>query len=408
MKKPRTISKSKKLGLGFASITSQDRLQKKHIAAHSAPIFASSTYIYESAEQARKVFSGDTESFIYSRWSHPNAELAESKIAQLETYGLSFAAQAYIFSSGMAAVAALYQSMLKTGDKILVQGNIYGTSVDFFNHFENQLGVDVIYADFKKLNELESILRAEKNVRLLYIETPSNPTLNCYDLRALSSLAKKYRVKTAVDNTFASPYLQQPFKFGIDFVIHSATKHLNGHGTGLSGFLIGKDVEWMQQVVWKVRKLNGSICAPFDSWLLNMGLKTLSLRMDQHCKNALQVAHFLQQHPAVSKVNYLGLKEHSDHRLAKKQMKNFGGVLSFEMKQGYKAGEKLMKKIKFCQLTASLGTIDTLIQHPASMSHSFVAKAQREEYGITDGLIRISVGVEDVNDILNDLAQALR
>lgn len=394
--------------MGFASITSQDQLLKKHTAPHTSAIFASSTYIYESAEQAQKVFNGDADAFIYSRWSHPNAELVEDKVARLESYGLPFAAQALIFSSGMAAIAALYQSILKPGDKILAQGNIYGTAIDFFNHHEDQLGVDVIYADFKKLNELESILKAEKQVKLMYIETPSNPTLNCYDLAALNGLAKKYGVKTAVDNTFATPYLQQPLKFGTDFVIHSATKYLNGHGTGLSGFLIGKDVEWIQKTVWKIRKLNGSICSPFDSWLLNLGLKTLSVRMEQHCKNTLQVARFLQQHPAVLKVNYLGLKDCADHRLAKKQMKNFGGVLSFEMKQGYKAGEKLMQKIKFCKLTASLGTTDTLIQHPASMSHSFVSKEQREEFGITDGLIRLSVGIEDVNDILNDLNQALR
>ena len=164
----------------------------------------------------------------------------------------------------------------------------------------------------------------------------------------------------------------------------------------------------MKKEVWKIRKLNGTICAPFDAWLLNIGMKTLPLRMEQHCKNAMTVATFLQSHPAVSKVNYLGLKEHSNHTLAKKQMRNFGGVVSFELKKGYKAGEKLMKKIKFCKLTASLGTIDTLIQHPASMSHSFVPKAQREKYGITDGLVRISVGIEDVNDVLYDIEQAFK
>ncbi len=402
-----TKRKTQNANLGFASIASQDNFGKTLITPHSSPIFTSSTYVYESAEKAQKVFRGEEEAFIYSRWSHPNAELVEKKLEQLETFGLNTKAKALVFSSGMSALAALYQSVLKPGDKILAQGNIYGTAVDYFNQYEESFGIDVIFADFKNLKELESILKAEKKVKLIYTETPSNPTLNCYDLKALSALGKKYNVKVAVDNTFASPYLQQPFKLGVDFIIHSSTKYLNGHGTGLSGFLLGRDVEFMKKEVWKIRKLNGTICAPFDAWMLNVGMKTLSLRMEQHCANALTVAKFLQSHPAVSKVNYLGLKEHADHTLAKKQMKNFGGVLSFELKNGYKAGEKLMKKIAFCKLTASLGTIDTLIQHPASMSHSFVPKEQREEYGITDGLVRLSVGIEDVKDVINDLKQAL-
>jgi methionine-gamma-lyase len=183
---------------------------------------------------------------------------------------------------------------------------------------------------------------------------------------------------------------------------------LNGHGTALSGFLVGTNIKHMKDTVWKLRKINGTICSPFDAWLLNVGMKTLSLRMDKHCANALAVARFLEQHTAVLKVNYLGLKSHADHALAKKQMSNYGGVLSFELKKGYKAGEKLMKNVRFCKLTASLGTIDTLIQHPASMSHYFVPKAQREQYGITDGLIRLSVGIEDVNDIIADLEKALK
>ncbi len=394
--------------VGFATITSQDKFNSEiKINPHASPIFTSSTYVYESAEKAQAVFQGKEDAFIYSRWSHPNAELVEKKLEQLETFGLNQKVKALVFSSGMGAISALFQSILKPGDAMLAQGNIYGTSVDYFNHYGQAFGIEIIYADFGKLNELENILKKKENIKLIYAETPSNPTLNCYDLKALSALAKKYKAKTAVDNTFASPYLQQPFKSGIDFVVHSGTKYLNGHGTGLSGFLVGTDIAFMKKEIWKIRKFNGTICAPFDAWLLNVGMKTLSLRMEQHCKNAMAVAKFLEQHPSVSKVNYLGLKNHPDHLIAKKQMKNYGGVLSFELKNGYKAGEKLMKKIKLCQLTASLGTIDTLIQHPASMSHSFVPKAQREKYGITDGLVRLSVGIEDVNDVINDLEQAL-
>lgn len=378
------------------------------ITPHSAPIYTSSTYVYESADKAQQVFRGEEKAYIYSRWSHPNAELAEGKIEQLETYGLNIKAKALLFSTGMGAISALFQSLLQPGDAVLAQGNIYGTTVDYFNHYGDAYKIQVIYADFANLNSLEETLKQHKNIKLLYTETPSNPTLNCYNLKAIADLAHKYKAKAAVDNTFASPYLQQPFKFGIDYIVHSATKYLNGHGTALSGALLSTDVKHMKDTVWKVRKINGTICSPFDAWLLNLGMKTLSLRMEQHCANAMALAKYLQSHEAISKVNYLGLKDHPDHALAKKQMRNYGGVLSFELKKGYKAGEKLMKKIKFCKLTASLGTIDTLIQHPASMSHYFVPKAQREQYGITDGLIRLSIGIEDVNDVIADLEQALR
>ena len=399
-------SQNKKIG--FSSITAQDNFESgKKVTPHSAPIFTTSTYIYESAEKAQRVFAGKEEAFIYSRWSHPNAELVEKKLEQLESYGLSKPSKALVFASGMAAVAALFQSLLKSGDALLVQGNIYGTTVDYFKHYASLFNVEVVFADFKKLNTLESILQ-KKNIKLLYTETPSNPTVNCYDLTALSKLAHRYKAKIAVDNTFATPYLQQPFKYGVDYIIHSATKYLNGHGTALGGFLVSEDINFIKKDVWKMRKLNGTICAPFDAWLLNVGMKTLSLRMEKHCANALEVARMLETNAAVLKVNYLGLKNHPDYSLAKKQMKNFGGVISFELKSGYKAGEKLMRKIKFCKLTASLGTIDTLIQHPASMSHSFVTKAQREKFGITDGLVRLSVGIENVEDIIADLEQALR
>jgi methionine-gamma-lyase len=406
-KNPKSAIRNPKSPLGFASITSQDNFPSDiKITPHSSPIFTSSTYVYESPEKARRIFEGKEAGFIYSRWTHPNAELVENKLEHLETFGLNMQAKALVFSSGMSAISALFQSVLRPGDALLAQGNIYGTAVDYFNHYGEALGIEIIYADFAKPHELESLLK-KKKVKLIYAETPSNPTLNCYDLKALSILAKKYKAKLAVDNTFASPYLQQPFKFGVDFIVHSSTKYLNGHGTGLSGFLVGKDNVFMKKEVWKIRKFNGTICAPFDAWLLNLGMKTLTLRMEQHCANALAVAKFLRSHPAISNVNYLGLEDHPDHKLACAQMKNFGGVLSFEMKGGYKAGEKLMKNIRFCKLTASLGTIDTLIQHPASMSHSFVPKTQRAKYGITDGLVRISVGIEDVEDVIADLRHAL-
>jgi methionine-gamma-lyase len=401
------MSKSKK-DLKFASIASQDNPPTDgQIMPHTAPLYLSSTYIYESPEKAQEVFKGKEKAYIYSRWSHPNAELVERKIEQMETFGTKQKCRVLLFSSGMAAISALFQSLIKPGDSLLVQGNIYGTTVDYINHAALQFGLKVHYEDFKKLDKVEAILKRDKKVKLVYTETPSNPTINCYDLKALSTLAHQYKTRIAVDNTFASPYLQRPLEYGVEFVIHSSTKYLNGHGTGLSGLLVGSDIAFIDKEVWTIRKLHGSICSPFDSWMLNMGMKTLGLRMQQHCINALAVAKWLQAHKAISKVNYLGLESHPDHALAKKQMSNYGGVLSFEMKKGYKAGEKLMKQLKFCKLTASLGTTDTLIQHPASMSHYFVPKEQREKFGITDGLVRLSVGIEDVQDIIDDFEQAL-
>ncbi|MCW3125928.1 MAG: PLP-dependent transferase [Bacteroidetes bacterium] len=402
------MSKSKK-DLKFASITAQDiPAANEYVNPHAAPLYLSSTYVYESPEKAQEVFKGKAKAYIYSRWSHPNAELVERKIEQMESFGTKTTCKSLLFSSGMAAISALFQSLIKPGDSLIIQGNIYGTTVDYVNHAVEQFGLKVHYMDFARLDKIEAVLKKNKKVKLVYAETPSNPTINCYDLKALSSLSHKYKVKFAVDNTFASPYLQRPLESGADFVLHSSTKYLNGHGTGLSGVLTGGDVAFMEKNVWTIRKLHGSICSPFDAWMLNLGMKTLSLRMEQHCANAMAVAEWLQKHKAIAKVNYLGLSSHPDHALAKKQMKNFGGVVSFEMKKGYKAGEQLMKRLKFCKLTASLGTTDTLIQHPASMSHYFVPKAQREKFGITDGLVRLSVGIEDVGDIIGDMEQALR
>ena len=394
---------------GFDSITSQDTFNKEIKAfPHTLPIYTTSTFIYESPEIAQQIFGRKVDGFAYSRFSHPNAQLVEEKLEKMETFGLDIKAKALIFSSGMTAISNLFQSLLRPGDCIIAQGNIYGTSVDFFSHFTEIYKMEVVFADFKNLDEIETLLKSKKNVKLLYAETPSNPTISCYDLMALGKLANKYKVKFAVDSTFASPYLQQPLKYGADFVIHSATKYLNGHGTALGGILVGSDYDFMNNKVWKTRKITGGICSAFDSWQLNNGMKTLSLRMDKHCSNSLAVAKYLQTHPAVKEVHYLGLKDHPDHTLAKKQMKDFGGVLAFDLKNGYKAGNKLMKKIKFCHLTASLGTIDTLLQHPASMSHSFVSKEQRMKFGITDGLVRMSVGIENVEDIIQDLEQALK
>lgn len=376
--------------------------------SHTTPIFASSTFIYESAEKAMDVFRGNEEAFIYGRWNHPNVELVENKLTQLECYAIDdLKAQGYLFSTGMAAIAALFNSVLKTGDTIIAQGNIYGTTVELLNTIIQERGVQVVYTDLGNLETLRELAKASKSLKLIYAETPSNPTINAYDLAAIATIAHECNALMAVDNTFATPYLQQPFAQGVDLIVHSTTKFLNGHGTALGGFLVGRDIDFMKQQVWKQRKLQGAMLAPFDAWLLNQGLKTLSLRMDRHVENARLVAMYLETHTAVNKVNYLGFETHPQHAIALKQMREFGGVISFELKGGLEAGIRLMNRVQLCALTASLGTADTLIQHPASMTHFNVPKAQREQFGIGDGLIRLSVGLEYIGDIISDLEQGL-
>lgn len=242
---------------------------------------------------------------------------------------------------------------------------------------------------------------------MLYLETPANPTIQCVDIEELTMLGKSNDLIVAVDNTFATPYLQQPFQYDVDFVFHSTTKFLNGHGTAISGVLIGKDIEHMNNHVTKVHRLLGGNSNPFDAYMLAQGLKTLEVRMQRHCHNAMEVAGFLEQHPAVSKVNYLGLASHPDYYTAAKQMRNSGAMLSFELKGGLEAGKRFIDKLQMCIRAVSLGTCDTLLCHPASMTHYGVPKEKREVYGITDGLIRMSVGIENVQDILMDLDQAL-
>jgi methionine-gamma-lyase len=269
------------------------------------------------------------------------------------------------------------------------------------------LGIEPIIVDLRNLNEAEDILKAEKDIGLVYLETPANPTLQCVDIEALTGLAKKYGKRVACDNTFATPYLQQPFKYGVDFVMHSTTKFLNGHGTAIGGILLGSDLEFMKTRATKLQRVLGGNSNPFDAFVLVNGLKTLEIRMDRHCQNAMQVANFLDAHNKVSKVNYTGLSSHPDHAIAMKQMKHPGAMLSFELKGGIEAGVKFMNGLQLCLRTVSLGTTESLLCHPASMTHFSVPKEQRERYGISDGLIRMSVGIEDARDIIQDLNQAL-
>ena len=393
-------------GFGSAAIHAGHEQDPNY--AHQTPIYASSTFVYDTAQQGMKRFAGEEQGYIYSRWGNPTFTEAEQRISALETFQLNIETKGILHASGMAAISTLFLSNLKQGDKVLTHFSLYGGSEEILYKLFPEFGVEAVIVDLRQLNKVEDIIKNNKAIKMMYLETPANPTIQCVDIEELTKIAKKYGVKVACDNTFATPYLQQPFKYGVDFVVHSTTKFLNGHGTAIGGIVLGRDLEFMKTKATKVQRLLGGNSNPFDAFLLIQGIKTLEIRMERHCENAMKVAQFLEQHEAVSKVNYAGLASHADHAVATKQMKKAGGMLSFELKKGLQGGIEFMNKLKMCIRTVSLGTVDTLLCHPASMTHFGVPKEQRERYGITDGLIRMSVGIENSEDIIADLEQSLK
>jgi methionine-gamma-lyase len=396
---------------GFGSTAIHAGHETEENFAHLTPIYASSTFVYETAEQGMRRFKGEEKGYIYSRWGNPGMTEIENKIAALESFEIkeneNFQLKARVHASGMAAINTLMLGNLKSGDKIISHFSLYGGTQELMNKVLPALGIEAIIVDLRDLNKAEEVIKNDPKIKMMYLETPANPTIQCVDIEELTKIARQHHLIVAVDNTFATPYLQQPFKYGVDFVVHSTTKFLNGHGTAIGGVLIGKDVELMNGRLEKVHRLLGGNSNSFDVYLLTQGIKTLEIRMERHCANAMQVAQFLEKNPAISKVNYLGLPSHPDHATAQKQMRHPGPMLSFEMKDGLEAGKKFINKLQMCVRAVSLGTCDTLLSHPASMTHYGVPKADREKYGITDGLIRMSVGIESIEDILSDLEQAI-
>lgn len=398
---------------GFGSVAIHGGHEADCNNAHLTPIYASSTYVFETADQGMRRFKGEEKGYIYSRWGNPTMTEAEEKISALESFGIiknggPLQLKSILHSSGMAAISALLLGVLKSGDKILSHFSLYGGTQELMDKVLPQLGIEAIIVDLRDLSKAEEVLENDDKIKLLYLETPANPTIQCVDIDELTKLAKRNNLIVAVDNTFATPYLQQPFKYDVDFVFHSTTKFLNGHGTAIGGVIVGKDLEFMHGRMEKVHRLLGGNSNSFDAFLLTQGMKTLEVRMERHCNNAMQVAKFLQQNNSIAKVNYLGLTSHPDYSTSNKQMKHPGAMLSFELKDGLPAGKKFIDKLQMCVRAVSLGTCDTLLSHPASMTHFGVPKEKREKYGITDGLIRMSVGIENVEDILNDLDQALK
>ncbi len=398
---------------GFGSAALHAGHIQDPLYAHVTPIYASSTFVYDEAEQGMRRFSGEEEGYIYSRWGNPNFTEAEKKIAALEAFGLNdekgnaLQLKALLHSSGMAALTTLMIGNLKKGDKVLSHYSLYGGLEELITKTLPEFGVDAILVDLRDLNLAEETIKTNPGIKLMHLETPANPTLKCVDIEELTKLAKEKNILVSVDNTFATPYLQQPFRFGVDFVFHSTTKFLNGHGTAIGGVLVGKDFQKMNGIINKTQRILGGNSNPFDAFLLTQGLKTLELRMERHCSNAMEVAKFLAGHTAIEKVNYNGLASHPDYAVVMKQMKHPGAMMSFELKNGKQAGIDFMNKLKMCIPTVSLGTAETILCHPASMTHYAIPKEEKEKYGITDGLIRMSVGLENIQDILADLGQAL-
>lgn len=377
--------------------------------SHVLPIYPSSSFVFESLEDSVDVFTGQKTGHVYSRYGNPTVEAVASKIAALEGYGASGDYWGLLTSSGMSAIYVVLRTLLKPGDALLCPHQLYGGTTELLQKVFQPMGVTLIQTDFSQPEQIESQLEAVGNIRVLYLETPSNPTLQCFDLRSIASLAARYGVKTVVDNTFPTPFHQQPLTLGADYVIHSTTKYLNGHGNGIAGVLVGKMGNEERYPFWQNVKLMGVNCSPFEAWLVYNGLKTLALRMRQHSDNALQLATFLESHPLVEKVHYPGLHGHEGHLVATRQMKHgFGGMLSFTIQGGTGQHAALcMNSLQLATQAPTLGDVDTLVMHPFTSSHLKVSHEQKLIEGVTENLIRVSVGIEDINDLITDFDQAL-
>ncbi|MBP7184995.1 MAG: aminotransferase class I/II-fold pyridoxal phosphate-dependent enzyme [Saprospiraceae bacterium] len=398
---------NRKKNIKFGTICAREISRDNNVNSHILPIYATSSFEFDNIQQGIDIFAGKNEGLTYSRYGNPTMDIVAEKIAQLECFGLEMEAKGILLSSGMSAISTLFAALLTSGDTILTQGNLYGGTTELLLGVVQRLGINTILTDLDDLDNVEKLLSENKEIKAIYFETPANPTLACVDIENIAKLAKKYNKISIIDNTFATPYLQRPFAYGVDYIIHSATKFLNGHGNMILGAIIGTDIEVMKNKVWRTMKLMGTNANAFDAWLLNNGLKTLELRMDKHCDNAMQVAKYLEQHPKILKVNYPGLPSHKDFDVASKQMSQYGAMLSFEIKGGLDAGLKFMNSLENFALAPTLGDVDTLILHSAGMSHINVDKKVREANGITDGLIRISVGIEAADDIIQEIEQAL-
>ena len=390
---------TKKCGLGTTAIHAGTL--KNLYGTLAMPIYQTSTFIFDSAEQGGRRFALEEAGYIYTRLGNPTTTVLENKIAALEEGETAVAT-----SSGMGAISSTLWTVLKAGDHVVTDKTLYGCTFALMCHGLTRFGIEVTFVDTSNLDEVKNAMK--KNTRVVYLETPANPNLKIVDLEALSKLAHTNpNTLVIVDNTFATPYMQKPLKLGADIVVHSVTKYINGHGDVIAGLVI-TNKELADQIRFVgLKDMTGAVLGPQDAYYIIRGMKTFEIRMERHCKNAKKVVEFLNKHSKIERVYYPGLETHPGHEIAKKQMKDFGAMISFELKGGFEAGKTLLNSLKLCSLAVSLGDTETLIQHPASMTHSPYTKEEREAAGITDGLVRLSVGLENVEDIIEDLEQGL-
>ncbi len=383
----------------FETDAIRQQMERSQYLEHSVPLYLTSSFVFEDAEDMRASFAEEKERNIYSRFSNPNTSEFVNKIVKMEG-----AEDGYAFATGMAAIYSTFAALLSSGDHIVSCNSVFGSTHTLFTKYFPKWNIETSYFKVGDVDKIESLI--QPNTKILYIESPTNPGVDILDIEVLGNIAKKHNLLFIVDNCFATPYLQMPIQFGADLVIHSATKLIDGQGRVLGGVTVGK--AYLITEIYLFSRNTGPSLSPFNAWVLSKSLETLAVRVDRHCENALKVAEFLESQDEINFVKYPFLKSHPQYEIAKKQMKQGGNVVAFEIKGGIEAGQKFINKIKLLTLSANLGDTRTIITHPASTTHSKLSETDRLETGITDGLVRISVGLEHINDIIDDLKQALQ
>ncbi|MGI9550197.1 MAG: trans-sulfuration enzyme family protein [Aurantibacter sp.] len=386
------------MGKKFETKAIRTHLERSQFLEHSSPMYLTSSFVFEDAEDMRASFAEEKERNIYSRYSNPNSSELIEKVCQMEG-----AEEGFAFASGMAAVFSTFAALLDSGDHVLSARSIFGATHSLFNTIFPKWKISHSYFKIDELDSIENLIRP--STRIIYAESPTNPGVDIVDLEALGKLAEKHKLIFIVDNCFASPYLQQPIKFGADLVIHSGTKLMDGQGRVLAGIAVGN--KELIDKIYRFSRTTGPSLSPFNAWVLSKSLETLAVRVDRHCENALKLAEFLEGHKGVNWVRYPFLKSHPKYEIAKKQMKAGGCVVAFEVKGGLEAGQKFFDSIKLLSLSANLGDSRSIVTHPASTTHSKLSSEERAETGITDGMVRVSVGLEHIDDIIADIIQAL-
>lgn len=392
------INEMNEQDFGFETQAIRGQLERTQYLEHSVPLYLTSSFVFEDAEDMRASFADEKERNIYSRYSNPNTIEFINKVCQMEGAETGFA-----FASGMAAVYSTFAALLKSGDHIVSASSVFGATHSLFVNYFPKWNIETTYFDINAPETIESCI--QPNTKILFAESPTNPAVDIIDLELLGKIAKKYNLILIIDNCFATPYLQQPIKWGADLVIHSATKLMDGQGRVLGGITVGRAD--LIKDIYLFSRLTGPTLSPFNAWVLSKSLETLAVRLEKHCENALKVAEFLENHPQVNKVKYPFLKSHPQYAIAQKQMKLGGNIVAFEIKGGIEAGRAFLDKIKLCSLSPNLGDTRTIVTHPASTTHSKLSVEERLAVSITDGLVRVSVGLETVSDVIADLEQAL-